>query len=329
MPLISIIVPVYNAEGYLDRCLASIQAQTCGDFEVLLVDDGSRDRSGDICERWAGKDSRFRVIHQENSGQSVARNTGLQHCSGAYLSFVDADDYLEPGYLEYLLALLRRSSRCRVAQANHYIDRETGRRRNDDREEDLVLMQEEAAKAVLFHDRVDVSAWGKLYYRSVFEHLRFPPGKVFEDTAVFGEVLLATEEYVYGHLPQYHYVMHPESTVHRPFSRRNLEYLEATERLTGGLVAKYPELHAGCVRRQNQARMSVLRYMQRCEGEDLLLRDRLRKTVLEQAGEYLPLAETPRRDRVAIALLRMGWTPFYQGWAAYQQLQKWTGHERD
>ena len=75
--------------------------------------------------------------------------------------------------------------------------------------------------------------------------------------------------------------------------------------------------------------MSVLRYMQRCEGEDLLLRDRLRKAVLEQAGVYLPLAETPRRDRVAIALLRMGWKPFYQGWAAYQQLQKWTGHERD
>ena len=105
MPKVSIIVPVYNVEPYLRQCLDSILAQTFTDWECILVDDGSKDGSGAICDEYAEKDSRFRVVHQENKGSSAARNEGLSLSKGIYLSFIDSDDWVENNYLERLLEI--------------------------------------------------------------------------------------------------------------------------------------------------------------------------------------------------------------------------------
>lgn len=105
-PLISVIVPVYKVESYLPKCLDSILAQTFEDFELLLIDDGSPDRCGEICDECAGRDERVRVFHQENAGLSCARNTGLRHARGIYIAFIDSDDYVTPDYLESLHDML-------------------------------------------------------------------------------------------------------------------------------------------------------------------------------------------------------------------------------
>lgn len=97
-PIISVIVPIYKVEQYLSRCVSSILSQTFADFELLLIDDGSPDRCGEICDEWASKDYRVRVFHQENSGVSVARNRGLDHATGKYVVFVDPDDWILPDY---------------------------------------------------------------------------------------------------------------------------------------------------------------------------------------------------------------------------------------
>ena len=103
MPKVTVIVPVYNVEQYLRRCIDSILAQTFGDLELILVDDGSADSSGVICDAYAEKDSRVKVIHQKNSGVSAARNTGLDAAEGEYIAFVDSDDHVDPDYLAALL----------------------------------------------------------------------------------------------------------------------------------------------------------------------------------------------------------------------------------
>ena len=103
LPEISVIVPVYKVEEYLPQCIDSILAQTFTDFELLLVDDGSPDRCGEICEEYAGKDTRIRVFHQQNSGVSAARNIGLQHAKGTYIVFVDSDDWVSTDYLLHFL----------------------------------------------------------------------------------------------------------------------------------------------------------------------------------------------------------------------------------
>ena len=93
-PQVSVVIPVYNVEPYLERCLESVTRQTYGNLEIILVDDGSTDRSGDICDRWAEEDSRIRVVHKKNAGPGMARNTGMEYCNGDYLTFVDSDDYI-------------------------------------------------------------------------------------------------------------------------------------------------------------------------------------------------------------------------------------------
>ena len=320
-PLISVIVPVYNAQDYLDRCLRSLADQDYPDFEVLLVDDGSTDRSGGICEDWSGKDSRFITCRKENGGVSDARNYGLDRCSGEYIAFVDADDYVERTYLSYLYELLCRTDRCRISQANHIIVRGEKKGISDSAGQDRTLSCHDAAEAVLYHDCVDVSPWGKLYHRSVFEGLRYPKGRIFEDTYLFAEILMKTENYAYGGLPQYNYVKNPESITTKLFREKSFEYIEAAERLAEKLRESFPDLDAGCIRRVNHARLSVLRQMKDCDSSYLQVRDQLRKAVMEESGEYIHLPKTPRRDKLAVTLLRMGWVPFYTGWDLYTKIR--------
>lgn len=320
-PLISVIIPVYNVQDYLDRCLQSVADQDYTYFEVLLVDDGSPDCSGEICEQWSRKDIRFKVFHKANGGLSDARNYGLDRCSGEYITFIDSDDYVEPTYLSYLYGLIRLGNHCCVSQANHRIIRGDKIENNGAGEQDSILTQHDAAEAVLFHDRVDVSAWSKLYHKSVFENLRFPKGRWFEDTYIFAEILKKTGVYVYGHLPQYNYVKTSGSITAQSFREKSLEYIESAERMTEKIREQFPDLEAGCVRRVNHARLSVLRQMKDCEGKYLETKKMLREKVLAESGEYIHLSRTPRRDKLAVTLLRMGWTPFYLGWDLYTKMR--------
>ncbi len=320
-PLISVIVPVYRVEAYLEKCVNSILAQDMADFELILVDDGSPDGCGVICRRYAEADSRVRYIRKENGGLSDARNAGIDAARGEYLSFIDADDYVEPTYLSCLLSLLQSAPGCKVSQANHFVER-NGKSRPEYPEESVhALSAREAFEAVLYHDRVDVSGWGKLYHRSVFASLRYPEGRLYEDTWIFGDVLLSTPVYVYGGQPQYHYVQRDSSIVNRGFSDQTAQFIESVERLTDTALQAYPDLKPACDRRLTHARLSVLRYMERCPAEYQGLRDELRATVLNSGPAVCADPRAPRRDKLAIRLLGLGYFAFYKGWALYNKIR--------
>ena len=318
LPLISVIIPVYNVEPFLSRCLESVTKQDYQNLEIVVIDDGSTDRSGRICEQWAEKDKRVKVFHKENGGLSDARNAGIDCCTGEYISFVDSDDFLEPTCISYLYELVKRSDLCKLSQANHRIIWENNTEHYYTGDQDSILSAHDAAEAVLFHDRVNVSAWGKLYHRSVFDDIRYPKGRLFEDTYVFGDVLMKTGTYIYGHIPQYNYMKNnPNSIVSQSFSEKNLEYIEAAERLAQTIQNRYPDLEAGCTRVVNHARLSVLRYMEDCDDQCKPIRENLRQEVLSEAKDYIHFPKTPKRDKLAVLLLRLGFTPFYKGWGLY------------
>ncbi len=320
-PLVTVIVPVYQVEAYIEKCVLSILGQDMREFELILVDDGSSDRCGEICDQFVRQDSRVRCIHQKNGGLSDARNTGIDAAAGEYLTFIDADDYAEPGYLSYLLSLMRAVPGCRVSQANHFVER-NGKSRPEYPDEGMqVFSVREAFEAVLYHDRVDVSAWGKLYHRSVFDTLRFPEGRIYEDTYIFGDVLKATPSFVYGGTPQYHYIQRDSSIVNRGFSEKNLQFIDAVERLTDTAIGLYPDLGEACVRRMAHARLSVLRYMEHCPPAYRALRRQLRETVLQSAARICANEKTPKRDKAAVKLLRLGFFPFYQSWNLYNRIR--------
>lgn len=231
MPEISVIVPVYKAEAYLHDCIGSLLDQTFQNFEILLVDDGSPDRCGEICEEYAARDSRISVIHQENLGQAAARNHALRHAKGNWVCFVDSDDLIHPQTLQLLYQAAKESgasvSMCRMLEAqalttDFYQERAA--------EYTLLTMEEETLVAM--HDREDYPAWvacGKLIRKDLVENYPFREGRVFEDNEAVcrwvcqGKTLAMVEEKLYF------YRTNIGSTTKSDFSLKKLDYLWALE----------------------------------------------------------------------------------------------------
>lgn len=189
--MISVIVPVYKVEPYLRQCIDSILAQTYTDFELILVDDGSPDNCGAICDEYARRDARIRVIHQENGGLSAARNAGIDIAKGEYLSFVDSDDMITETYLEKLLDTLTKEhadiSVCGMLKFQDGTEPETS---SDEIELVETMSGRDACLSIYRMDgKVPVMACGKLYKRGLFEEIRYPKGRIHEDDATTPRVL--------------------------------------------------------------------------------------------------------------------------------------------
>ena len=310
--LISIIVPIFNSEAYLDNCIYSILQQDYRFFELLLVDDGSTDLSGTLADAWAEKDNRIQVFHKNNGGQSSARNEGLRQAKGEYITFVDSDDYVLSDYLTYLISLF--TPTCQFTTCNHYVIRGNKQKKNSSSVSRL-MTKKEAFEEVLFHGCIDVAPWGKLYKREIFEKIRFPEGRIFEDTWLFGDILKQSENVAFGEKCCYNYVIHNQSTVRKAYSSQNLQYVESAKKLATDALCCDPGLKTGAIRRINHARISVLRYME--HSQEIETKKGLRKEILQEAPQYITDPRTPRRDRVAVFLLKMGFVPFYYGWRIY------------
>ncbi|MBR3251104.1 MAG: glycosyltransferase family 2 protein [Erysipelotrichaceae bacterium] len=184
VPLISVIVPVFNIEDYIERCLNSLQAQTMKDIEIIVIDDGSTDSSGKICDKFAEEDPRFKIIHKDNEGLSAARNDGLDISKGKYIMFVDGDDWVEPEFCEapYSIAEETDAEIVIFEWANH---------NNDDHKTlrwfSNIPFRGFTEKRDLFakrYDSISVVVWNKMYNKKLFEEIRFPVGRFSEDNVV-------------------------------------------------------------------------------------------------------------------------------------------------
>lgn len=184
--MISIIVPVYNVERYLERCVNSLVNQTYKNIEIVLVDDGATDKSGSICDELSKQDVRIRIIHKENGGLSDARNVGIGVSKGEYILFVDSDDFVAKTTCEELIKVAKDTDADMVSFRELKVDEESGKLLDDDDIESksvVVLTGHEAGKNYLYGRYIQHSAWSKLYKRELFERLLFPVGMLAEDYA--------------------------------------------------------------------------------------------------------------------------------------------------
>lgn len=205
-PLISVIVPVYNVAAYLSRCVESIRAQSYENLEILLVDDGSNDDSGRICEEYAEKDARIRVIHKENGGLSSARNVGLDVSSGQYIGFVDSDDWIEPEMYTEMLLMMKKQEAHLVCAGRYDVDGGTGEKTVGLCPQRLECVSgEELAGRIFLWDHCDSSACDKLYHRELFDGIRYPEGKTCEDVPVTYRLALKARCAVLCDRPFYNY----------------------------------------------------------------------------------------------------------------------------
>lgn len=245
-PLVSIIVPVYNVEIYLERCVKSIAEQSYPNFEVILIDDGSTDSSGMICDVWSKKSSSVRVIHKENGGLSSARNAGLDTANGEYILFVDSDDWI---HRDMLLVMTEKIGEadivcCGMIRAT---DNEMNAIEWFDRE---MLLEKEDALDLLVENRILTShIMNKLYSKQAFSSLRFPEGKIFEDIRISHKIFLNINKiYI---LPQayYYYYVREDSISNIVKLKNRLEWIEALKERFDDLQA-YKEEYGGRLRAQ-------------------------------------------------------------------------------
>lgn len=303
---LSVLIPVYNAAPWLDACLQSVQAQTVQPREVILVNDGSADESAALCEAWAERWPAVKVIHQPNKGVSAARNAALEAATGRWLMPLDADDWLEPSCIETLLTLLIRE-RTPMAACNHWIEYQHSRKPCFDTAKlTNVMTAEQALDSLLYHRVPDVSCWGKLYCREVFKELRYPEGRLYEDTWLIAPVLMAAGSMAYTSVPLYHYRIRPDSISRAAWGREKLDLLEAVKHLTELVRAAYPQLEAGCIRREAHAAMSVRRYFVDCSDPLKPQRDELEQLALRCMPQVMRDPRAPLRDKLALTALRCG-----------------------
>ncbi len=237
---VSVIVPVYNCEKYLEKCIQSIQMQSYQNLEIILVDDGSTDSSLSICQQAAAKDKRIVVIHQDNGGVSKARNAGLDVASGEYIGFVDSDDYIDEDMYEFLLRGFQKEnigiSICGMYQV--YANRQQVPKEYIQK----VANRQEAIFMVLESRYISVNPVNRLFRRNIFDQLRFPVGMTSEDAYVILDILKQIE-YVYIDLePKYYYVHRLESITTRGYRDNDLCVIKAYERNHEIISQEYPEL---------------------------------------------------------------------------------------
>lgn len=230
MPNISVIVPVYRVEAFLDRCVESILAQTYQDFELILVDDGSPDRCGELCEEYARKDGRVRVLHQENGGLSAARNTGIDwafaNSDSRWLAFVDSDDWVHPAFLQTLYATAEQTL-CKISACGFY----------HTQGEDIPLQTDFTVECLSaddyycgnVHESATPTACNKLYNKSLFKNLRYPIGKLHEDEFTTYRAIYAAGKIGVTPARLYAYYQNPEGIMRSQWNPRRMHMLEAFE----------------------------------------------------------------------------------------------------
>lgn len=225
MEKISVIIPVYNAEKYLDRCMDSVLKQTYTNLEIFLVDDGATDNSGKMCDEYAKKDNRIKVIHKKNGGLSDARNAALAEVTGEYIGFVDSDDYIADDMFETLYNLVKKYN-AEISVAAYYEIRKGKIIDVQDSGQLNLYSREEAIIELLRDTKIQSYAWNKLYKRELFENIKYPKGKHFEDIATTILLFEKANKVVRLEKPVYYYVRRDDSITENRNYKTYKDYID-------------------------------------------------------------------------------------------------------
>lgn len=252
-PKITIIVPVYNVEQYLDECVGSIVNQSYRNLEIILVDDGSTDSSADMCDRWADNDSRILTIHQSNSGPSVARNNAIEQCTGNLITFVDSDDTIAPQYIETLYNNLTNTDADIASVSLNLLAEEQIKKSSPV----VTMSSHEAIENILYQHNLENAVAGKLYRRHLWDNVRFRNGIYYEDLEVFYHLYLQANRITHQDTTLYFYRQHSSSRM-GSFNLKRADVLDVVDEIEQYMSQHHPTLLNAARDRKFSANMNIL-----------------------------------------------------------------------
>ena len=239
--LISIIVPVYNVEIYLKKCIDSIINQTYKNLEIIIIDDGSNDNSGRICDEYLELDGRIRVFHKSNGGLSSARNYGIDKAKGEYICFIDSDDYIQCDMIEKLYNACNNNN-AQIACCGMIIEKDNNESKKINCKNEFCINSKEALKRMLLLDEIEVSACDKLYKTELFNDVRYPIGKYYEDMATTYKLLIQAKNVVHINYAGYHYIIRQGSITNDGFDVKHLDMINIAKEIREFAIGNYEDL---------------------------------------------------------------------------------------
>lgn len=256
---ISIVIPIYNVEAYLKKCVYSVINQTYKNIEIFLVNDGSTDKSGMICDELKQIDNRIEVIHKKNGGLSDARNSAIPKCTGKYITFIDSDDYVDLDYVETLYNLVKKYNAdisCvnykRVLDNGDLIDKISTN-------EVYEFTPKDAIENMLYMTKVSNSAWGKLYKRELFNNILYPYGRLYEDLATTYKLFYLSNKIVSSSVQKYFYLIRNESIMNMNFSEKKLESLLYANEIYDFVCERMPSIKKSAISRISSEAVGLIR----------------------------------------------------------------------
>lgn len=295
--LISIIVPVYNVEKYLDKCLKSIINQTYQNIEIIIVDDGSTDSSKKICDNYKKIDKRVKVFHIKNTGLSGARNYGIKKCSGKYISFIDSDDYIEKDMIE----ILYKNIKCEKADlscCSFYEVFKNKIEKKNKKIEYFVMNSTEAIEKSFLDEGLSVYTWNKLYNKKLFKNIEFPLHKKSQDRFIMYQVFNEAEKIVYESTCKYYYIQRKDSAANNlvnintdsiEASFNSIDYLKDNKRLQSLAIKDYLLTKLRCYKKKVYYK----------KKDDI----KLRKELIEEFSKYKNIPYT-NKEKLEIFIFK-------------------------
>lgn len=241
--LVSVVVPVYNVEKYLKKCIESILRQSYDNFELIIVDDGSTDSSGKICDEIKSIDNRITVYHKENGGLSDARNYGIDRANGDYITFIDSDDYIHEDFLKTLVELVvKYNTDISIVGSVALEEGKSVNEINTNKIIEKCMNTEEALECMLLRRGFGISAWSKLYKTDLFNDIRYPKGLLYEDTYTTPYVIDKCDKIAYNSQKMYYWVQRQDSITHRKLADKDFKLFDSFDELVKFINKNYPNI---------------------------------------------------------------------------------------
>lgn len=317
---ISIIIPMYNVAKYLDNCISSVINQTYENIEVILIDDGSPDESGDIADKWAQKDERIKVVHKTNGGLSDARNVGIDHATGNYIMFIDSDDIVDTRICQHLLEVCKmNNSDIAICDAYHIFD---NNELNFSLGDNVIVYQpQEAIENMWYQHSFLPSAWGKLFKRDIFKESRFTKGILFEDIDIMHELFFQANNISYTNAKLYGYIHHEGSITTKSFDKKDVVILDICQKIIDFANTNAKELLASAKAYSVTGALRV--YLNVPDNEELSYAKQKAQDILSlYAKDVLKDKHLRKKSKYAI-ILYLYFRPFMK--IIYKRINRWEG----
>ncbi len=298
--LVSVIVPIYNLEQYLEKCIRSLLAQTYTNLEIFLVDDGSKDSSGEICEKFSALDQRIIVIHQQNAGAAAARNAALDVCKGDYITFVDGDDYIDAHYVQNLVEQLERhGAQISICGWQDVYESTVVEERPLVGEEEI-YNTEQALENLMYQRKFDTAMWSKLYKRELFDGIRFPLGNLYEDIAIIYKVFCRADVISYMDYKGYFYLLREQGTTLQTFKAKKMDLIDVVDEMKAYLIGAYPGIRSAVLCKYVRANFHI--YLQIPAGKEQYYAEkkRIEENIKAYRREVLGDKNAQRGTKVAL-----------------------------